>query len=63
MRNAHCRTWNMEIGLIYGFAGLHRTSEGFSVKNNLPQAIKGLRFKIKFKGQTKIFEIGEIAHV
>ncbi|MEY8443505.1 glycoside hydrolase family 65 protein [Lactococcus ileimucosae] len=51
------------LGLIYGFAGLHRTSDGFSVKNNLPQAIKGLRFKIKFKGQTKIFEIGEIAHV
>lgn len=51
------------LGLIYGFAGLHLTADGFAVKNNLPKEIKGLRFKIKFKGQTKIFEIGEIEHV
>ena len=51
------------LGLIYGFAGLHLTADGFAVKNNLPKKIKGLRFKIKFKGQTKIFEIGEIEHV
>ncbi|MFC4653263.1 glycoside hydrolase family 65 protein [Lactococcus nasutitermitis] len=42
------------LGLVYGFAGLHFTSEGeLAFENHLPREIQAIKFKIKYKNEIK----------